>query len=137
MRIGGHRLTPPSLVHRLARVAGVTTAHRCPNDARVATMAAPPLVVSSIHLPIHPFIHPSIHLTLNERVLEDSTHVLPEVRNKRPCVTDSFQTSASPRNVPHQNVDPHPYIYIYVKAQGRDQIRNLVEQKGETSQPSS
>ncbi|CAJ1455194.1 unnamed protein product [Effrenium voratum] len=29
-----------TLVHRLARVAGVTTAHRCPNDARVATMAA-------------------------------------------------------------------------------------------------
>ena len=43
-------------------------------------------------------------------MLEDSTHVFPEVRNNRPCVTDSFQTSASPRNVPHQNIDPHPYV---------------------------
>ena len=41
-------------------------------------------------------------------MLEDFAHVLPEVRNKRPCVTDSFQSSASPRNVPHQNIDPHP-----------------------------
>ena len=59
----------------------------------------------NIHLPIHPFIHPSIHLTLNERVLEDSTHVFSEVRNNQPYVTDSFQTSASPRNYPRQNID--------------------------------
>ena len=71
-----------------------------------------PLIASSIHLPIHSFIHPSIHLILNKRVLEDSTHVFPEVRKNQPYVTDSFQTSASPRNVPHQNIDPHPYIII-------------------------
>ena len=31
------------------------------------------------------------HLTLNERVLEDSTHVFPEVRNNQPYVTYSFR----------------------------------------------
>ena len=50
-------------------------------------------------------------------MLEDSTHVFPdpEVRNNQPYVTDSFQTSASPRNVPHQNIDPHPNSVFIIR----------------------
>ena len=63
--IGGHRHMLPSLAHRLWR-ACLTTVHRCPSDARVATIAGEVPYrkgarLWSLHPSIYPSIYPSVH----------------------------------------------------------------------------